>query len=52
MLADKLRHILDTRAEVCCAADNSCLLHIAGGLSRLRTGTRAVHLAEILAATE
>ena len=29
MLADKLRHILDTRAEVCCAADNSCLLHIA-----------------------
>jgi L-lactate dehydrogenase complex protein LldE len=52
MLADKLRHILDTRAEVCCAADNSCLLHIGGGLSRLRTGTRAVHLAEILAATE
>jgi L-lactate dehydrogenase complex protein LldE len=52
MLADKLRHILDTRAEVCCAADNSCLMHIAGGLSRLRSGTRAVHLAEILAATE
>ena len=35
MLADKLRRILDTRAEVCCAADNSCLLHIGGGLSRL-----------------
>jgi L-lactate dehydrogenase complex protein LldE len=27
-------------------------MHIAGGLSRLRTGTRAVHLAQILASTE
>jgi L-lactate dehydrogenase complex protein LldE len=26
-------------------------MHIGGGLSRLRTGTRTVHLAEILAAT-
>jgi len=51
MLADKLRYVLDTRAEAVCAADNSCLLHIAGGLSRLRTGTRAMHVAEILAAT-
>ncbi|MBA2514627.1 MAG: (Fe-S)-binding protein [Solirubrobacterales bacterium] len=52
MLADKIRHVLDTRAEVCSAADNSCLMHIGGGLARLRTGTRTVHLAEILAATE
>jgi L-lactate dehydrogenase complex protein LldE len=52
MLADKIRHVLDTRAEVCAAADNSCLMHIGGGLARLRTGTRTVHLAEILAATE
>ncbi len=52
MLADKVRHVLDTRAEVCAAADNSCLMHIGGGLARLRTGTRTVHLAEILAATE
>jgi L-lactate dehydrogenase complex protein LldE len=27
-------------------------MHIGGGLARLRTGTRTVHLAEILAATE
>ena len=27
-------------------------MHIGGGLSRLRTGVRAVHLAEILATTE
>ncbi len=52
MLADKVRHVLDTGAEVCTAGDNSCLMHIGGGLSRLRAGTRTVHLAEILASTE
>ncbi|WP_377272920.1 (Fe-S)-binding protein [Peterkaempfera sp. SMS 1(5)a] len=52
MLADKMRGVLDTGAEVLCSADNSCLMHIGGGLSRLRTGVRALHLAEILAATE
>lgn len=51
MLADKMRHVLDTRAEVCTAGDSSCLMHIGGGLSRLRTGVRTVHLAEILAST-
>lgn len=52
MLADKVRTVLDTRAEVLCAADNSCLMHIGGALSRGRTGVRTVHLAEVLAATE
>ena len=52
MLSDKLRCILDTRAEVCAAADNSCLMQIGGALSRQRAGVRPVHLAEILASTE
>ncbi len=52
MLSDKLRRILDTRAEVCTAADNSCLMHIGGALRRQRTGVRAMHLAEILAVTQ
>jgi L-lactate dehydrogenase complex protein LldE len=52
MLSDKLRAVLDTRAEVVCAADSSCLMHIGGGLSRGRAGVRAVHLAEVLASTE
>ena len=52
MLSDKLRNVLDTRAEVCTSADNSCLMHIGGALRRQRTGVRAVHLAEILAAQE
>ena len=34
MLSDKLRHVLDTRAEVCTSADNSCLMHIGGALRR------------------
>ncbi|HEU5015476.1 MAG TPA: (Fe-S)-binding protein [Roseiflexaceae bacterium] len=52
MLGDKVRHVLDTRAEVCCAGDNSCLMQIGGALHRQRAGVRTVHLAEILAATE
>ena len=49
MLADKVRAVLDTGAEVVCAADNSCLMHIGGALSRQRTGVRTLHLAEVLA---
>lgn len=52
MLGDKIRHIKDTSAEVCAAADNSCLMHIGGALKRQRSGVEAVHLAEILASTE
>jgi L-lactate dehydrogenase complex protein LldE len=52
MLSDKLRNVLDTRAEAVCAVDSSCLMHIGGGLARGRTGVRTVHLAEILASTE
>jgi L-lactate dehydrogenase complex protein LldE len=52
MLGDKLRHVLDTEAEVCTAGDNSCLMHMGGGLKRQRAGVRTVHLAEILATTE
>ncbi len=51
MLADKMSNVLRTAAEVVTAGDSSCLMHIGGGLSRLRSGVRAVHLAEILAAT-
>jgi L-lactate dehydrogenase complex protein LldE len=49
MLADKVRGVLDTGAEVVCAGDNSCLMQIGGALSRQRTGVRTAHLAEVLA---
>jgi L-lactate dehydrogenase complex protein LldE len=49
MCADKVAAIRQSRAEVVCAGDNSCLMHIGGALSRMRTGVRSMHLAEILA---
>ncbi|PYC88004.1 Fe-S oxidoreductase [Streptomyces tateyamensis] len=52
MLADKADTVRAAGAEVLCAADNSCLLHIGGGLSRQGSPVRTMHLAEILAATE
>ena len=38
ILADKMRNVLATGAEYCTAGDSSCLMHIGGGLSRLKTG--------------
>jgi L-lactate dehydrogenase complex protein LldE len=52
MLADKMSSVLASDAEVLVASDSSCLMHIGGGLSRLRTGIRTMHLAEVLAATD
>lgn len=49
MMTDKVIAVRTTRAEVLTAGDSSCLMHIGGGLSRLRTGVRVMHLAEILA---
>lgn len=51
MGTDKAVNALSTRAEVLTAADNSCLMHIGGFLSRGRSGMRPVHYAEILAST-
>ncbi len=51
MMDDKIRNVVDTGAEFCTAGDSSCLMHIGGGLSRLRSGTRTLHLAEVLAST-
>jgi L-lactate dehydrogenase complex protein LldE len=51
MLSDKVNCIQNSRAEICTALDNSCLMHINGALSRQRTGIRCLHLAEILASS-
>ncbi|HXF81208.1 MAG TPA: (Fe-S)-binding protein [bacterium] len=51
MLDAKLRAAAESGAEVITATDISCLLHIAGGLTRRGSAVRAVHLAEILAAS-
>jgi L-lactate dehydrogenase complex protein LldE len=51
MCADKVAAIKQTGAEVVCAGDNSCLMHIGGTLSRQRAGVKTMSLAEILAST-
>lgn len=51
MLAEKVRCVLNTGAEVCTAGDNSCLMQIHGSLHRQKTGVKTVHIAEILAST-
>jgi L-lactate dehydrogenase complex protein LldE len=51
MLEDKLAAIERSGAEVVTAVDNSCLMQIGGGLERRGAAVRAIHLAEILAAT-
>lgn len=51
MGTDKVGNAMATGAEVLCAADNSCLMHLGGLTSRLQVGIRPVHIAEILAST-
>jgi L-lactate dehydrogenase complex protein LldE len=51
MGTDKIANALGTGAEVLAAADNSCLMHLGGILSRARAGVRPLHYAEILAST-
>jgi len=52
MAMDKVQAIVDTGAEVCTAADNSCLMQINGVLARTAPDRRCLHLAEILASTD
>jgi L-lactate dehydrogenase complex protein LldE len=52
MGTDKVRNAVDSGAEVLCAADNSCLMHLGGIVARDGSGPRVLHLADILAATE
>ncbi|MGX2992905.1 (Fe-S)-binding protein [Streptomyces sp. JNUCC 64] len=52
MGVDKVRAAEGTGAGVLCAADNSCLLHLGGLLTRRGSRLRPVHLAEILASTD
>ena len=49
MLADKLIDIMSTKAKYVVSADNSCLMHIGGGLQRESERIEVIHLAEVLA---
>ena len=55
MMEDKLRNLRETGAEVLTAVDNSCLMHLVGGMRRGAGNgdtMRVLHLAEILATGE
>jgi L-lactate dehydrogenase complex protein LldE len=52
MGADKLEHARETGAEVLCAVDNSCLMHLGGMASRRGESMRVMHIAEILACVD
>jgi len=51
MAADKCAAVLGTGADVLCAADSSCLMHIGATLRRRDAAVTTMHLAEILAST-
>jgi L-lactate dehydrogenase complex protein LldE len=51
MLNEKMQDVRESAAEVVTAVDNSCLMHIFGGLHRSGSSVRTAHLAEILAST-
>ena len=51
MLTAKDACVVKTGAEVVTALDNSCLMQIYGGLHRSGSPVKALHIAEILAAT-
>lgn len=48
MLAEKKACVIETKAEVVTALDNSCLMNIWGGLHRDGSQVRTLHIAEIL----
>src|SRR5882724_1028009 len=52
MLNDKIKGIQRTGADVVVADDSSCLMQIAGGLSRQGVNVKTMHLAELLAQTD
>ena len=49
ILQEKLERIANSGAEYVIANDSSCLMQIAGGLSRANSSIKTMHLAELLA---
>ncbi len=48
MMKDKIESIIKTGADYVVANDSSCLMHIAGGLSRQNINVKPLHLIELL----
>ena len=48
MVDDKVKHIIDTKAEVLVGSDLGCLMNIGGRLDRLGVNVEVMHIAEVL----
>ncbi|SDN88244.1 (Fe-S)-binding protein [Alkalicoccus daliensis] len=48
MVDDKVKHIVDTKAEVLVGSDLGCLMNIGGRLERLGIDVEVMHIAEVL----
>ena len=48
MVADKVKNIMDTGADVVVGCDMGCLMNIQGKLSRIGSSIRVMHIAQIL----
>ncbi len=49
MVTDKVKNIIDTKADAVVGCDMGCLMNIQGKLSRLGSSIKVLHLAQILA---
>lgn len=52
ILADKVKNIIDSRADVVVGVDMSCLMNIQGLLSRKKSGVKIMHIAQLLASEQ
>ena len=52
ILEDKCEMICKLDVDYCVAIDNSCLMHIGGGLRKGKSQPKVIHLAEVLASWE
>lgn len=52
MMEAKVQNILSTRAEAVVACDAGCLMNIGGGLRKVGSQVKALHLIEVLASQE
>ncbi len=48
MVSDKVKHIMDTKADAVVGCDMGCLMNIQGKLSRLGSSIKVMHIAQIL----
>lgn len=52
MMTDKVRHIEASGAEAVVVSEPGCLMNVAGGLRKVGSPIRAMHIVEVLAAQE